>query len=132
MLALALAATLAVAAPQETLTQADYNAFKRCQGEIFGFYRTGVILFGGTELERHVHDSGGAMTEFLVEVDDMLMRTGVQLDWRGGYAVYQQAHERWTYWHNRRGAEDQYWDASPIEGCDGAIKKVAVFIDSRS
>jgi len=135
MLELTLAAVLMTTTPQAsqvqaTLTQAEYNAFRRCHGQVFGFYRTGIILFGGTQIEADVHEGAGGMNEFLSEVDQLLMQTGVQLDWQAGYAVYQRAHEEWSNFHNRRDAEDAWFDANPIPGCNAAIERVAGFIDS--
>jgi hypothetical protein len=136
MLAIVLAASLAgmpaAAVSQQTPTQAQYNEFKRCQGEFLGFYRAGVIIFGGTQFEGHVHEAGRGMTDLLIEIDNRFMQTGVQLDWQDGYSRYMSGYERWSSFPNRRDADDVYFDSSPMtDQCNAAVGRIATFLDSR-
>jgi|FLYM01.1.fsa_nt_gi hypothetical protein len=131
MLAIVFAASLA-AAPQEAVTQAQYNEFKRCQGEWFGFYRTGVMVFGGTQFEADVHEAGYELNELLDQIDDAFAATGPAVDLNVGYSHYQSGWHRWDNWHNRPDAEDVYFDSSPLtEQCNAAIARVAAYVDAR-
>lgn len=132
MIALALVSFLAATTPQDPPTQVQYNEFKRCQGEWFGFYRTGVIIFGGTGLEATVHEAGKPMDDFLRQVDEMVVQSGAALDFSAGYAAYQAGWQRWDNWHNRRDAEDVYFESSPMTPrCNEAVARIASFLDAR-
>ncbi|HEV2082060.1 MAG TPA: hypothetical protein VGR32_06325 [Brevundimonas sp.] len=130
LIALTLAAALA-STPQATLTQADYNAFKRCQGDYLGHYRAGVRIFGGTQFEANVQEVHLAMHDLLIEIDDALQATGVRLDWQAGYSVYISSYQQWGDFPNRRDAEDLWFDRAPMTPqCAAAIDRVAAFVDA--
>lgn len=134
MLALALAAALTAADPaglaQATLTQAEYNAFKRCQGDYLGHYRAGVVIFGGTQLVANVEEVHSGMHALLIEIDDVVRASGVRLDWQAGYAEYMARYQAWSDFPNRRDAEDAWFDRSPMtDQCAQAVGRVAEFAD---
>lgn len=131
MLHLMFAAALAAAAPQETITQAQYNEFKRCQGEFFGFYRAGVRVFGGTQFEANVHEAGYELNELLDQIDDAFAAINPGVDLMVGYGFYQSAWQRWDSFPNRRDAEDVYFDSSPLtDQCNAAIVRIAAYVDA--
>ena len=131
MLNFVFAAAVALAAPQEAVTQAQYNEFKRCQGEFFGFYRAGVRVFGGTQFEANVHEAGYELNELLDQIDDAFVATNPAVDLNVGYGFYQSAWQRWDSFPNRRDAEDVYFQSSPITpACEAAIGRIAAYVDA--
>jgi hypothetical protein len=133
MLLLALAATLSVGAMQDRPSQAEYNAFKRCHGEAFGYYRAGVIIFAGDDAQvARVNAASRPLDEFLIRLDTAVARSGAGLDIGSGYSAYLSAISRWDNWPNRPNARQQWIDSDPLTPqCQTAIKRIADFLDGR-
>ena len=134
MLTALLAVTVALATPQSpTVTQAQYNDFKRCHGEIFGHYRAGVIVFAGDDPGvANVEAASKPMDDALIMMDREFARSGLGLDLQAGYAAYQSGVQRWDSFPNRSNARQQWVAGDPMSPhCRQAIGQIAAFLDAR-